>query len=225
MFRLLLTVVWRRAWATDHWPLQCGDETGCVWTYVGGLPQHPQPPFYTKQPFSTYWCNWRIHLSGTVERERRNCYQFALTDRHMIFSVGTRSVYTDGLRSLLYTMPYAPISWEQTPLSRHGLIPSLQQSGFLTKHSINIKGRDKSAAVYFQVVDWPMEAGRNEEELTVSESGGTRRRQTITYDLLDYYDPATQTSSMACTRIYAQRRWTWWSRDCSLPKVCILLSW
>ncbi len=85
--------------------------------YVGGLPLHPQPPFFYKAPFSPidvieeYTRPARLKENGIVVTKP------ALTDREMMHfdKVGTLEAFnTDGLRSLLYTMPHIPTQIEKT---------------------------------------------------------------------------------------------------------------
>ena len=107
---------------------------------------------------------------------------------------------TDGLRSLLYTMSHIPNQKEKT-LRYPGhvsLITALQQSGFFSKEKIMVDGKEVSPLDFSSQIllrEWKME--ENEEELTVMKVVLHGEGKTIEYHLLDYYNAATQTSSMA----------------------------
>ena len=176
--------------------------------YVGGLPLHPKPPFFYKAPFSPidvieeYTRPARLKENGVIVTKP------ALTDRKtMNFDgVGTLEAFnTDGLRSLLFTMPHIPTQIEQT-LRYPGhidLIIALKQSGFFSEEKIIVADKELSPLQFTSkllINEWKL--GETEEELTVMKvllhSGG----KTIEYNLLDKYDTATQVSSMARTTGY-----------------------
>ncbi|RXK60536.1 saccharopine dehydrogenase [Lacibacter luteus] len=176
--------------------------------YVGGLPLHPKPPFFYKAPFSPidvieeYTRPARLKENGTVVTKP------ALTDRKMMEfeAVGTLEAFnTDGLRSLLFTMPHIPTQIEQT-LRYPGhidLIVALQQSGFLSEEKITVNGKEIAPlqlTTKLLIDQWKL--GETEEELTVMKVLLHGEGKTIEYDLLDKYDTATQTSSMARTTGY-----------------------
>ena len=112
---------------------------------------------------------------------------------------------TDGLRSLLFTMGHIPELKEKT-LRYPGhldLIIALEQSGFLSETPVQINDTlisplDLSSQLLLR--EWKLEP--DEEEFTVMKVILQGDGQTITYDLYDQYDPATQTSSMARTTGY-----------------------
>lgn len=176
--------------------------------YVGGLPLYPKPPFFYKAPFSPidvieeYTRPARLKVNGELITKP------ALTDREMLEfdSVGTLEAFnTDGLRSLLYTMPHIPTQIEKT-LRYPGhvdLIIALQQSGFFSEEKIMIDGKEFSPLHFTSkllINEWKL--GETEEELTVMKVLLHGEGKTIEYHLLDYYDAASQTSSMARTTGY-----------------------
>jgi lysine 6-dehydrogenase len=180
--------------------------------YVGGLPRIRKKPFEYKAPFSPvdvieeYTRPARLMENGhVVVRE-------ALSDREwMDFEgLGTLDVFnTDGLRSLLFTMPHVKNQKEKT-LRYPGhvdLIIALKESGFFSTDPVIIAGKeirpiDFSSKILFN--EWKL--GEEEEELTVmkvilhGEKDG--RKKTVTWNLLDRYDPATKISSMSRTTGY-----------------------
>ncbi|HLP38431.1 saccharopine dehydrogenase family protein [Lacibacter sp.] len=177
--------------------------------YVGGLPLHPKPPFFYKAPFSPvdvieeYTRPARLKENGVIVTKP------ALTDRKMMNfdGVGTLEAFnTDGLRSLLFTMPHIPTQIEQT-LRYPGhidLIIALKQSGFFSEKKIVVEGKELSPLQFTSkllINEWKL--GETEEELTVMKVIVHGEGKTIEYNLLDKYDAATQTSSMARTTGYA----------------------
>lgn len=177
--------------------------------YVGGLPLHPKPPFFYKAPFSPvdvieeYTRPARLKENGVIVTKP------ALTDRKMMNfdGVGTLEAFnTDGLRSLLFTMPHIPTQIEQT-LRYPGhidLIIALKQSGFFSEEKIMVDDKKLSPLQFTSkllINEWKL--GETEEELTVMKVIVHGEGKTIEYNLLDKYDAATQTSSMARTTGYA----------------------
>jgi saccharopine dehydrogenase-like NADP-dependent oxidoreductase len=180
--------------------------------YVGGLPKERKQPFQYKAPFSPvdviqeYIRPVRLMESGTVITKP------ALSDREIISfeEVGRLEAFnTDGLRSLVYTMKHIPEMKEKT-LRYPGhldLIIALQQACFFETTPLRIEEVDISPLDFTSrllVNQWKL--GPEEEEFTVmkvivkGEKNG--KRKTIEYNLLDRYDPATKTSSMARTTGY-----------------------
>jgi lysine 6-dehydrogenase len=110
------------------------------------------------------------------------------------------SFNTDGLRSLLFTMPHIKNQKEKT-LRYPGhvqLIISLKEAGFFSEVPMEINGTiitplQFSSKLLFN--EWKL--GEEEEELTVMKVIVKGKDKTITYDLLDRYDPDTKISSMS----------------------------
>ncbi len=176
--------------------------------YVGGLPKHPKPPFYYKAPFSPvdvieeYTRPARLKEHGIIVTKP------ALTERELMQfeGVGTLEAFnTDGLRSLLFTLPHIPDQKEKT-LRYPGhidLIISLKQAGFFNEQKTTIEGKEISPLQFTSqllIKEWKL--GEEEEELTVMKVMIHSEGKTITYSLLDEYDAATKTSSMARTTGY-----------------------
>lgn len=173
--------------------------------YVGGLPVHPQPPFYYKAPFSPvdviqeYLRPARLVENGLLVTKP------ALSDREMLDLAGVgklEAFNTDGLRSLVYTMAHIPDMKEKT-LRYPGhidLIIALQQAGFFGTRSVAAAGQqvvplDLTSTLLLD--QWKLQPG--EPEFTVMKVILDGPAKKITYSLLDYYDPATGFSSMART--------------------------
>ena len=125
--------------------------------------------------------------------------------------IGTLEAFnSDGLRSLLYTLPHIPNMREKTlRYPKHvEYIKVLKASGFFDAQPIVVDGQairpiDFTAKILFE--DWKLQA--EEAEFTLMEIDikghlNNGQRQHIRYMVLDRYDVATQTSSMARTTGY-----------------------
>ena len=176
--------------------------------YVGGLPANPRPPFYYKAPFSPvdviqeYIRPARLVENGNIVTKP------ALSEKEtMQFGeVGELEAFnTDGLRSLIYTMKHIPDMKEKT-LRYPGhadLIIAMKQAGFFDTAPLRINETDISPLAFTSrllVNQWKLEPG--EEEFTVMKVIIRSKDKTIEYSLLDRYDAATKTSSMARTTGY-----------------------
>ncbi|MEM7037395.1 MAG: saccharopine dehydrogenase C-terminal domain-containing protein, partial [Bacteroidota bacterium] len=180
---------------------------------VGGLPKVRRWPFAYKAPFSPidvleeYTRPARyVENSVTITRPALSDPEYVEFDK-----CGTlESFNTDGLRSIIFTMPHIPNMKEKT-LRYPGHIEYvrvLRETGFFSQEAIDVNGQqvvplDFTSKLLFK--DWKL--GDTEPEFTVmrvtveGQDGDQRKR--VQYDLYDEYDPATQTSSMARTTGYS----------------------
>lgn len=180
--------------------------------YVGGLPKIRKKPFQYKAPFSPadvieeYTRPARLMEGGQI------VIRPALSEMEWVHfeELGTLEGFnTDGLRSLLFTMPHIKNQKEKT-LRYPGhveLIISLKESGFFSEQEIEMGGKKISPLKFTSKIlfnEWQL--GLEEEELTVmkvilhGQEKGVQK--SIFYSLLDRYDAATKTSSMARTTGY-----------------------
>ncbi|WP_456423147.1 saccharopine dehydrogenase family protein [Lutibacter sp.] len=178
---------------------------------VGGLPKVKKWPFNYKAPFSPidvieeYTRPARYVENGTL------VVKDALTDVELIEfeNIGTlESFNSDGLRSIIYTMPHIKNMKEKT-LRYPGhveYIKVLKESGFFNEQKINFNGATISPLEFTSKIlfnEWKL--GETENELTVMRvtvKGENKKGaiEEITYNLLDTYCEETKTSSMArCT--------------------------
>lgn len=173
--------------------------------YVGGLPVYPQPPFYYKAPFSPVDVIQEYLRPARLVEGGQLVTKPALSDRELLdfAEVGRLEAFnTDGLRSLVHTMAHIPDMKEKT-LRYPGhidLIIALQQAGFFNTSPIMAGNREViplELTSTLLVDQWKLQPG--ESELTVMKVILDGQEETITYSLLDYYDPATGFSSMART--------------------------
>ncbi len=180
--------------------------------YVGGLPKIRKKPFEYKAPFSPVDVIEEYTRPARLKENGQIVTKPALSEReYMDFDeVGTLEAFnTDGLRSLLFTMPHIANMKEKTLRypDHVEFIIALKQAGFFDEEEIEINGTKISplkfsSKIFFR--DWKL--GSEEEELTVmkviidGQKNGSKQR--IEYSLLDHYDNATKTSSMSRTTGY-----------------------
>lgn len=176
--------------------------------YVGGLPQHPQPPFYYKAPFSPVDVIQEYIRPARMVEGGQVVIKPALSDRELMNfdEAGTLEAFnTDGLRSLIHTMMHIPEMKEKT-LRYPGhidLIIALQQAGFFSTSPLHL---EDTAVVPLEFTsrllanEW--KPGPEEEEFTVMKVIIKGEGKSVVYDLFDRYDPITKTSSMARTTGY-----------------------
>ena len=180
--------------------------------YVGGLPVVRQWPFEYKAGFAPfdvieeYTRPSRIVVNGQVVVKE------ALSEPELLDlpGVGTLEAFnTDGLRSLVHTLANVPNMKEKT-LRYPGhiaLMKAFRETGLFSLDVLEIDGtrirpRDLLAKLLFP--KWTYADG--EADLTVmrisaiGKRGGTRVK--MTWDLLDYYDPATGIRSMSRTTAF-----------------------
>ena len=180
---------------------------------VGGLPKIKKWPFCYKAPFSpidvieeyTRPARYIEHSEIVVREPLTDC------DYVEFDGVGTlESFNSDGLRSIIFTMPHIPNMKEKT-LRYPGhveYVRVLKESGFFSEEKIDIKGAmvsplDFTSKVLFK--EWKL--GETEEELTVfrvtlkgKDSDGNE--EMVVYNMHDEYNKDTNTSSMARTTGY-----------------------
>lgn len=180
---------------------------------VGGLPKQKKWPFSYKAPFSPvdvieeYTRPARYVENGNVITRE------ALTDCEYVDfkSVGTlESFNSDGLRSIIYTMPHIKNMKEKT-LRYPGhveYIKVLKSSGFFNNEKISFNNSEVSPLDFTSRIlfdEWKL--GEDEEELTVmritvkGENKNGKQLEVI-YNLYDEYCPETNVSSMARTTGY-----------------------
>ncbi len=187
------------------------DQVDNVLTFVGGLPAKREQPWEYKAVFSPidvieeYTRPARYLVNGEL------VVRPALSDPELLEfpEVGTLEAFnTDGLRTLMQTIK-APNMKEKT-LRFPGHIAkmaALRDSGFFSEEPVDVGGQmvrplDLSAKLLFPM--WHL--GPAEEDLTVMriQIDGRRDGQPVhyRYDLLDRFDTATGTTSMARTTGY-----------------------
>lgn len=180
---------------------------------VGGLPKVKKWPFLYKAPFSPVDVIEEYTRPARYVEGGRMVTKPALSDCEYVEfdKVGTlESFNSDGLRSIIYTMPHIPNMKEKT-LRYPGhveYIKVLKESGFFEENPIEWKGQkivplEFTSKILFK--EWKLDS--KDEEMTVMRvrlkgSDKNGQKQTITYDLHDEYCKNTGISSMARTTGY-----------------------
>lgn len=180
--------------------------------YVGGLPKIRKKPFEYKAPFSPVDVIEEYTRPARLKENGHVVSKPALSERQLLqfYGIGTLEAFnTDGLRSILFTMPHISSMKEQT-LRYPGhidLVIALKDAGFFSEEKININGVPVSPLQFTSKIlfnDWKL--GLEEEELTVlriiveGEKDGMHIRDE--YNMVDRYDPVTRISSMSRTTGY-----------------------
>jgi lysine 6-dehydrogenase len=180
--------------------------------YVGGLPKVRKKPFQYKAPFSPADVIEEYTRPARLMENGHIIVRPALSEVEWIHfeNLGTLEAFnTDGLRSLLYTMPHIKNQKEKT-LRYPGhvdIIISLKESGFFKETPIDVNGSKISPLkVTSQILFNEWKLGLEEEELTVMKVKLIGKKdgesKTIEWNLLDFYDHETKISSMARTTGY-----------------------
>ena len=179
---------------------------------VGGLPVVREWPYEYKAVFSPIDVIEEYIRPARYVQNSKLVIKEALSDPELIHfdGVGTlESWNSDGLRSLIKTMPHIPNMIEKT-LRYPGCVEYLRvlrESGFFSYEEMDIRGNkvrpiDVTAKLLFP--KWKLKPG--EEEFTVMRIriSGTENNQqkTYEYNLLDRTDKTTGTLSMARTTGY-----------------------
>ncbi len=180
--------------------------------YVGGLPKERNLPFQYKAPFSPIDVIEEYTRPARFVINNEIIVKEALTDSEFLNfdGIGTLEAFnTDGLRSLLFTNSI-PNKIEKT-LRYPGhidLIKMLKNLGLFSDEYIKIGECSIKAIDFisqFLIDKWKLQD--REIEFTVMRIifEGTENHQNVkyTYNLIDYYDPETNISSMARTTGYS----------------------
>ncbi len=180
---------------------------------VGGLPKVKKWPFCYKAPFSPMDVIEEYTRPARYVENGHVVVKEALTDCEYIEfdKVGTlESFNSDGLRSIIFTMPHIKNMKEKT-LRYPGhveYVKVLKESGFFNTEAIEVNGQkiaplDFTSKVLFN--EWKL--GETEEELTVMRvtvkgTNAQGKEETVVYNLHDEFCTKTNTSSMARTTGY-----------------------
>ena len=180
---------------------------------VGGVPKVKKWPFSYKAPFAPsdvieeYTRPARYVENGEmVVREPLTDCEYVDFER-----VGTlESFNSDGLRSIIHTMPHIPNMKEKT-LRYPGhveYVRVLKESGFFSTDPIDVGGAkvrplDFTSRILFD--EWKL--GETEEEITVMRvtvkgENASGQLEEVVYTMYDEYNSGTGTSSMARTTGY-----------------------
>ena len=179
--------------------------------YVGGLPQVRQWPYEYKAVFSPIDVLEEYTRPARFVEYGQEVVRPALSDVELrdLPEVGTLEAFnTDGLRSLIKTLN-APFMKEKTLRypGHANLMRAFRDSGFFDETPIEVGGQpvrpiDVTSKLLFE--QWKLK--EDERDLTVLqvilEGYADGKRIGYTYDLVDWYDQKSHTTSMARTTGY-----------------------
>lgn len=178
---------------------------------VGGIPRDPKPPWNYKAGFSPYDVVEEYLRPSRVIEDGRLVVKDALSEPELLEfeGLGTLEAFnTDGLRSLAETID-VPNMRERTMRwpGHRDLALAVRETGLFDEEPIEVNGiqvvpRDVTCHQLFKT--WSYEQG--EADLTVMRVTGEGDLDGVptrlTWDLLDYYDPKTDQTSMARTTAF-----------------------
>ena len=187
------------------------DQLDSYLCYVGGLPKVRHWPYEYKAVFSPIDVIEEYTRPARFVEHGREVVRPALSGVELVNLPGVatlESFNTDGLRSLIRTFS-APNMKEMTLRypGHASLMAVLRESGFFSTEPLHVEGQSVRPLVVTAKLlfdHWKLHPG--EEDFTVmrvvleGRKGGRQLR--YTYDLLDSYDRATNTTSMARTTGY-----------------------
>jgi lysine 6-dehydrogenase len=196
-------------------------------TFVGGLPAERRWPYEYKAGFSPIDVLEEYTRPARLVERGEVVVRPALSEPELVDfpGLGTLEAFnTDGLRTVLTTLSCPEMKEKTMRYPGHiELMRVLRESGFFAKEPVEVRGQrvaplDLTAALLFPL--WQFDEG--EADLTVmrvevegAAADGARKR--FVWELLDRYDPATRTTSMARTtgytataavRLLARGAWT-----------------
>lgn len=187
------------------------DSTSSFHCLVGGLPVERTWPWEYKAPFSPGDVIQEYVRPARLREAGQDITRPALSDVELVHFPGLGSLEafnTDGLRSLLKTSDTPNMVEKTMRYPGHAVrMRILREAGFFSDEEIqaasgSVRPRDVTEALLFSA--WNFDEG--EPDLTVmrivveGEKDGKHLRHT--YNLLDYYNPDTETMSMARTTGY-----------------------
>lgn len=174
---------------------------------VGGVPKYRKWPFEYKAPFSfvdvmeEYTRVARMKIFGNIVNKE------ALSEVENVDSpIGSLEAFnTDGVRSLLYTLPEVPTIIEKT-LRYPGYakyINVLKQSGFFNTEPVEYKGVKISPMEFTSLIlDKEFYQSPTDEDIVVLQVIGQSEQETIQFELFDRFCKETGYSAMARTTGY-----------------------
>jgi len=178
---------------------------------IGGLPVERGWPWEYKAPFSPADVIQEYVRPARLRRHGVDVTLPALSEVELIHfpGLGTLEAFnTDGLRSLLRTSKVPDMVEKTLRYPGHAdRMRVLREAGFFSDHEIlapsgMVRPRDVTETLLFDA--WQFEDG--EPDLTVGRITGEGiqdgKKVRHTWNLLDYYNPDTETSSMARTTGY-----------------------
>lgn len=187
------------------------DSVDSVHILVGGLPETPVPPLGYVITWSADDLIDLYERPATIVRKGRACTVQAMSGVEEVHVPGLgplEAFYSDGLRTLLHTIPGASDMWEKT-LRYPGHVRNirlLQSLGFFRRDSLEIMGRRvRPREVTARLLDRAlrMPGVRDFVVMTVAVAGVRNGKNlTYRYRLLDRYDIRQKITAMARTTAF-----------------------
>jgi lysine 6-dehydrogenase len=188
------------------------DQTERFECYVGGLPRVPAWPYEYKASFSPSDVIEEYNRPARFVEKGEEVTRPALSDIETLDfpNTGTLEAFnTDGLRTLIKTMKIPFMKEKTVRYPGHAeKMRILRETGFFQKEplslpgGVNVRPLDVTSELLFPM--WQLNEG--EEDFTVMrvvvEGKKDGKRKRFWFDLLDYYDRKTKTTSMARTTGY-----------------------
>lgn len=179
--------------------------------YVGGLPQDKKPPFEYKAVFSPSDVIEEYIRPARIKENGMIVIKPPLSDLEIINFPGVgelEAFNSDGLRTLLHTIDVPNMKEKTLRYPGHvDKIRLLKDIGLFDKKELSVNGkniRPLDLAITLLKDEWKLQEGDKDFTMLQINISGKKDNKTIqyTYDLLDYYDDATKTISMARTTGY-----------------------
>lgn len=178
---------------------------------VGGIPALPRPPFHYKAAFAPADVIEEYVRPATVREAGKLVVHEALSGVETVEfpGVGTlEAFFTDGLRSLLDTVDVPDLREKTLRYPGHAAqMRTLRDAGLFRTQHVELHGhpvipREVAAALLFPL--WTYEPGEADLTALRATAVGVRdgARTRLRWELLDRYDPATDTRSMSRTTAY-----------------------
>lgn len=177
------------------------DEVVC---YVGGLPADPQPPWYYKAPYSPIDVIEFYTRPARIVENGKLVVKEALSELESIeLELGMLEAFnSDGLRTLITTMPHIPNMKEKTfRWPKHvEYVKVVRDSGFFSKEAVDTGGEsvrpiDLNSKILFD--QWFLKD--SDDEFTIMRVVVKGDKGTVTYDIFDKRNKKTGLSSMSRT--------------------------
>ncbi len=179
--------------------------------YVGGLPRDPQPPFFYKAAFSPHDVIEEYTRPARLVENGKIVIREALSEVESIDlpGVGTLEAFnTDGLRSLVHTMDVPSMTEKTLRYPGHvQIMRAFREAGFFSRETITIgdtkvRPLDVTSALLFP--QWTYAEGVVDLTVMRIEVAGSKNGLACRHiwDLLDYYDRQTNTTSMSRTTAF-----------------------
>lgn len=187
------------------------DKTETALIYVGGLPETRVQPWEYKAVFSPIDVIEEYIRPAFYVKDGKVVERPALSEAEFIEfpEVGTLEAFnTDGLRSLIKTLDIPDMKEKTMRYPGHiDKILFLRENGFFDEEPVSVQGkmvRPLDVTTQLLIPQWRFQEGESDITIMRVTVGGIKdnKKTTLTWDLVDRYDPETKVHSMARTTGY-----------------------